>query len=98
MSLLEAAMLKRTTVYLEESEVETLKKLSYIQSVSMAELIRRGIQELCKSFSKEQKDALAALADIKAEVKSSSITPKVAMNAAVKAQKEARRERKTSRR
>jgi hypothetical protein len=91
-------MLKRTTVYLEESEVETLKKISFIQSVSMAELIRRGVQELCKSFSQEQRDALSALAEIKADVKFAAITPKAAMNAALKAQKEARRERKTSRR
>ena len=91
-------MLKRTTVYLEESEVDTLKKISFIQSVSMAELIRRGIQELCQTFSKEQKDALAILADIKMEAKNSKITSKYAINSAVKAQKEARRERKTSRR
>lgn len=91
-------MLKRTTVYLEESEVETLKKLSYIQSVSMAELIRRGVQKMCSNFSQEQKDALETLAEIKAEGKKSRVTSKMAMGAALKAQKEARNERKTSRR
>ena len=35
-------MLKRTTVYLEDTEVETLKRISFIQSVSMAELEPRG--------------------------------------------------------
>jgi hypothetical protein len=88
-------MLKRTTVYLEDTEVQTLKRISFIQSVSMAELIRRGVQELCKTFSKEQKDALATLAEIKADAK---VTPKAAMNAALKTQKEVRRERKTGRR
>jgi hypothetical protein len=88
-------MLKRTTVYLEDTEVETLKRISFIQSVSMAELIRRGVQELCKTFSKEQKDALATLAEIKADAK---VTSKAAMNAALKTQKEVRRERKTGRR
>lgn len=88
-------MLKRTTVYLEDTEVETLKRISFIQSVSMAELIRRGVQELCRTFSKEQKDALATLADIKAEAKATS---QAAMNAALKTQKEVRRERKTGRR
>lgn len=91
-------MLKRTTVYLEDTEVETLKKISFIQSVSMAELIRRGVQELCKSYSKEQKEALATLAEIKADARDSGITSKAAMSAALKAQKEVRRERKTSRR
>jgi len=88
-------MLKRTTIYLEETEVETLKRISFIQSVSMAELIRRGVQELCKSFSKEQKDALATLAEIKGDAK---LTSKAAMSAALKTQKEVRRERKTGRR
>jgi hypothetical protein len=88
-------MLKRTTVYLEDTEVETLKRISFIQSVSMAELIRRGVQELCKTFSKEQKDALETLAEIKADAK---VTSKAAMNAALKTQKEVRRERKTGRR
>jgi hypothetical protein len=88
-------MLKRTTVYLEDTEVESLKRISFIQGVSMAELIRRGVQELCKTFSKEQKDALATLAEIKADAK---VTSKAAMNAALKTQKEVRRERKTGRR
>ena len=88
-------MLKRTTVYLEDTEVETLKRISFIQSVSMAELIRRGVQEICKTFSKEQKDALATLGEIKADAK---VTSKAAMNAALKTQKEVRRERKTGRR
>ena len=61
----------------------------------MAELIRRRVQELCKTFSKEQKDALATLAEIKADAK---VTSKAAMNAALKTQKEVRRERKTGRR
>jgi hypothetical protein len=92
---LEVNVLKRTTVYLEDTEVETLKRISFIQSVSMAELIRRGVQELCKTYSKEQKDALATLAEIKADAK---VASKAAMNAALKTQKEVRRERKTGRR
>lgn len=61
----------------------------------MAELIRRGVQKLCKTFSRDQKDALATLAEIKADAK---LTSKAAMNAALKTQKEVRRERKTGRR
>ena len=91
-------MLKRTTVYLEDSEVEILKKISFIQSVSMAELIRRGVQDICNSFSHEQKDALAALTEIKAEAKRSGVKAQSAMNAALKDQNEIRRERKARRR
>jgi hypothetical protein len=89
-------MLKRTTVYLEESEVETLKKISFIQSISMAELIRRGVQEVCQTFSHEQKEALSILADIKSEAKKAGLTARGAMNNALKIQKDVRRERKKS--
>ncbi len=91
-------MLKRTTVYLEESEVETLKKISFIQSVSMAELIRQGVQELCHSFSQEQKDALFTLGEIRAKATKAKISSKAATNDALKVQKEVRRERKKNRR
>ena len=91
-------MLKRTTVYLEASEVETLKKISFIQSVSMAELIRQGVQEVCKTFSKEQKEAFSILGDIQAEAKKAGLTSRAAMSTATKDQKEARRARKTGRR
>ena len=89
-------MLKRTTVYLEESEVETLKKISFIQSVSMAELIRRGVQEMCQTFSHEQKDALSILAEIKSDAKRAGLKAKNAMNNTLEIQKDARRERKKS--
>ncbi len=91
-------MLKRTTVYLEETEIETLKRISFIQNVSMAELIRRGVQDLCRSFSKDQRDALAVLAEIKKDAKTSGVSAKTAMESALKTQKEVRCERKKSRR
>lgn len=91
-------MLKRTTVYLEQSEIETLKKISFIQETSMADLIRQGVQKICKSFSKEQKEALAYLAEIKNEAKKARVTPDHAMNEALKLQKEVRHGRKKSRR
>ena len=86
---------RSTTVWLDGTEIETLKKISFIQSVSMAELIRRGVQELCRSFSKDQKEALATLAKIKADAK---VTSKTAITAALQTQKEVRRERRTGRR
>ena len=49
-------MLKRTTVYLEESEVETLKKISFIQSVSMAELIRQSVDALISAQTADARD------------------------------------------
>lgn len=91
-------MLKRTTVYLEESEVETLKQLSFIQKRSMADLIRQGIQELCQSFSQEQKQALQALAEISKQSKKNGLSERQINEVAVTAQREVRRERKKNRR
>ena len=87
-------MLKRTTVYLEESEVETLRQISFIQNRSMAELIRQGIQELCQSFSPEQKKALSALAEISKQVKARGFSEKQITEIAVTTQREVRRGRK----
>jgi len=91
-------MLKRTTVYLEESEVETLRQISFIQKCSMAELIRQGVQELCQSFSQEQRQALDALAEIGRRSKPKSFSEKQMTELTVTAQREVRRGRKKSRR
>ena len=91
-------MLKRTTVYLEEAELQILKQISFMQNTSMANLIRQGVQEFCKTCSEEQKAALAALAEIKSESKKNGITPKSAMQSALKIQKEVRCERNKNRR
>lgn len=91
-------MLKRTTVYLEESEVETLRHISFIQNRSMADLIRQGVQDLCQSFSHEQKEALSALAEISKRAKKSNLSERQIADIAVTAQREVRRERKKNRR
>ena len=91
-------MLKRTTVYLEDTEVETLRQISFIQNRSMAELIRQGVQELCQSFSVEQKQALSALAEISKRAQKNGLSDKQIIEVAVTAQREVRRERKKNRR
>ncbi len=68
----------------------------FIQSVSMAELIRRGVQEMCQTFSHEQKDALSILAEVKSDAKKAGLTAKAAMGNALKIQKNVRRELKKS--
>ena len=47
-------MLKKTTVYLEESEIEVLKRLSFVHNTSMTEMIRKGIQHLRESVSDDE--------------------------------------------
>lgn len=90
-------MLKRTTIYLNDNEVQKLKEISFIQSVSMAELIRKGVQIVCKSYTSEQNDAFEALSEIKSHAKKIGLNQKSAMDLALKAQKEVRRERKARR-
>lgn len=47
-------MLKKITVYIEESNLDTLKALSLIRNKSVAELIRIGGKQICKSLPKEE--------------------------------------------
>ncbi len=58
-------MLKKTTIYLEETELEKLKALSFVMNTSMTDLIRKGVQGLYDSISTEQRNALKNIASTK---------------------------------
>ena len=87
-------MLKKTTIYIEETELNTLKSLSLIQNKPMAELIRLGVQKICQSVSHEEKKALKMLAKIRRNTKKQGYSGKKIMTLAVRAQRELRNERK----
>ena len=87
-------MLKKTTVYIEESELSTLKALSLIRNQSVAELIRIGIKLVCKSIPKEKMKAFDVLTKTRKNVKKKGYSNKTIMNMALKAQREVRSERK----
>ncbi|MYE07328.1 MAG: hypothetical protein F4X95_01040 [Oligoflexia bacterium] len=87
-------MLRKTTVYIEEDELDTLKTLSLIQNKSVAELIRVGVQKVCKSISREEMKALDVLTKIRQNTKKKGYSSKDIMNMALKAQREVRSERK----
>ena len=87
-------MLRKTTIYIEEGELDTLKTLSLIQNKSVAELIRFGVQKVCKSISQEEMKALDVLTKIRQNTKRKGYSSKAIMNMAVKAQREVRSERK----
>ena len=93
-------MLKKTTIYIEESELNTLKTLSLIQNKSMTELIRLGVKKVYQSVSREEKKALEMLTKIRQNIKKQGYSGEKIMTLAVKAQREVRNERKkkTSRR
>ena len=62
-------MLKKTTVYLSEEELSLLRKMANIRNITIAEAIRRSIQDSCKPQSKEEKTVWAALDKIWAKTK-----------------------------
>ena len=100
MALRLVVMLKKTTIYIEEKELNTLKSISLIQNKSMTELIRIGVQKVCQSVSREEKKALEMLAKIRQNAKKQGYSGEKIMTLAIKAQREVRNERKkkTSRR
>ena len=72
-------MLKRTTIYLEEEDLQKLKALSFIMNTSMTDLIRKGVQTLYESMPKEQSNALKTLTSAKKDFplsKVKKVTPK----------------------
>lgn len=87
-------MLKKTTIYIEESELNTLKSLSLIQNKSMTELIRLGVQKVCQSVSREEQKALEILTKIRRNTKRQGFSGEKIMTLAIKAQREVRNDRK----
>lgn len=91
-------MLKKTTVYLEESEIEVLKRLSFVHNTSMTEMIRKGIQHLRESVSDDEMKALGALGELRMAAEKRGLNAKKIMTEVLKAQKDVRSEHKKSRR
>lgn len=58
-------MLKKTTIYLDEKDLEKLKALSFVLNTSMTDLIRKGVQSLHDSISMQQRKTLENLATAK---------------------------------
>jgi len=85
----EVLKMKKTTIYLEDQELEMLKQKAYILNISIAEIIRRSIKALCTPTSDEEK-ALKLLAKIRGNA-NESITDKEVL----KLQREVRNEKKT---
>lgn len=65
-------MLKKTTIYLEESDIDRLKALSLLTKSSMTDLIRRGIAAYYTTLDADQKVALKAFEKISLPLKKNS--------------------------
>lgn len=60
-------MPKRTTIYLDEAELEKVKMLSFVFGSSMADTIRRGINQLYDTLPEEKQKALKILVAAKSD-------------------------------
>jgi hypothetical protein len=89
-------MLKKTTVYLSESDITLLRKKATTSHVTVAEAIRLSIQEACQPRTKQEKAVWDSLDQIWA--KTESIATKKIETAVDKAVKEVRRGKKARRR
>ena len=87
-------MLKKTTIYLEEVELNNLKALSLLQNKPVAELIRLGVKKVYESASREEMKFLETLSSIRKNTKKKGYSSKQIVNMTTKAQREVRGERK----
>ncbi len=87
-------MLKKTTIYIEENELNALKTLSVVRNKSITELVRLGVRQICKSAGQEEIKAIEMLNKIRKNTRKKGYSSKEIMQLAVKAQREARNERK----
>lgn len=87
-------MMRKTTIYIEENELNALKALSVTQNKSVTELIRLGVKKVCKSASREEIKIMEILNQIRKNSKRKGYSGKEIMRLAVKAQREVRNERK----
>ena len=87
-------MMRKTTIYIEENELNTLKALSITQNKSVTDLISLGVKQVCQSVSKEEKKIMEMLNKIRENTKKRGYSGKEVMQLAVKAQREVRHELK----
>lgn len=88
-------MLKKTTIYLSESDIILLKKKAAILNKTLAEVIRFSIQSACKPASKEEAEIWKSLDKIWA--KTSALSPEKIDSNVDKAVHGARRAKKIRR-
>lgn len=85
-------MLRKTTVYLSDQDLELLRKKATVRHVTVAEVIRTSIQESCRPKSKDEQELWDSLDRIWA--KTGAISPSRIEAAVNKAVKEVRGGRK----
>ncbi|MBI2606732.1 MAG: hypothetical protein HYW49_11705 [Deltaproteobacteria bacterium] len=85
--------MRKTTIYLEDNELEQLKQRAFLLNTSVANLIRKVIKSLITPASSKEEKALKALAEIRKEF--TDVNPKSLMNDVIEAQRDIRNAKKT---
>ena len=85
----EVPKMRKTTIYLQDQELEMLKQKAFILNTSVADIIRKSIKALCTPTNDEEK-AMKLLAKIRGNV-DGRITDKQV----IQLQREVRNEKKT---
>jgi len=57
--------MKKTTVYIDEKDLEMLKVNAFLLKCSISELIRKGIKKICMTDNPEIKKAMQSLNEIR---------------------------------
>jgi hypothetical protein len=86
----EVAKMKKTTIYLEDKELEMLKQKAFMLKTSVAELIRKSIKALCSLSTTEEEKAMKILSKIRNSVDADEKMNKEVINI----QREIRNEKK----
>ena len=85
--------MRKTTIYLEDNELERLKQRAFLLNTSVANLIRKVIRSLITPTSSKEEKALKALDEIRKEF--TDVNPKSLMNDVIEAQRDIRNAKKT---
>ena len=86
--------MKKTTVYFDDNEYKRLRGKAFLEEVSVAELIRRGIKLVCEQSSPETQKAMDALSRIRKQVVASGTNEEDIARDILEAQKSVRKNRK----
>lgn len=85
--------MRKTTIYLEEAELEQLKQKAFLLNTSVADLIRKVIKPLLASVSSKEEKALKALTDVRREF--ADLNQAQLMADVIEAQQDVRNAKKT---
>lgn len=84
--------MRKTTIYLEDQELEILKQKAFLLNTSIADIIRKSIKTICMPSNSEEEKAMKALTKIRS--KTANVTTNALEEEIIKIQRDIRNEKK----